>query len=181
MEHLPTDEQILDSLRNNQLEAVFAWAEGKVAPVFQAHCRKFGIGKDDAMGLFRDAVIDFIKKASQPDFQSGGNLEGLLYQMAVFKQINQNRDDKREIDPVKYSHITGWRGYDTEVEAIKNLMKDALHDCLKKLPEKWGKIVMDYYSGYSCGEIAATLGSTEDSVKTTKSKAMKSLKSCIGD
>lgn len=178
MEQFPSDEQILGFIRENRLEPVFDWAQRTVYPGVRVHFAKFNVEQDDAADILQDAFIAFVIKARSPGFQPE-NLAGLFYRICVHKQMNQRRDDDREIDPPKYAAATGWKSHDPEVEAIKNMMKEDLYACLKKLPEPQARIVMDYYSGFSQAEIAAAIGSTENSVKTLKYKAMIALKKCM--
>lgn len=178
MEQFPSDEQILGFIREHRLEPVFDWAMRMVYPSVRVHFARFNVDQDDVADILQDAFIAFVEKTCSPGFQPE-NLAGLLYRICVNRQMKQHRDGGREIDLSKYSVVTGWKDYDPEVEAIKNMMKEYLYACLKKLPESQARIIMDYYSGFSQAEIASAIGSTENSVKALKYKAMVALKKCM--
>lgn len=169
---LPHSSFIPAYIRRGDTAPVFTWAFQTVFPAVRARLARRGIGQAAATELFTDAVLDFIAGFQKNTTLDGQNPAGYLWRICRNKFANQYRARSRALDVAAMEH---WYGAQPDPDTA--LMAEALQARLGRLASSYREIVRLYYfEGMSCAEIALQLGSTPESVKERKYRAIKKLR-----
>lgn len=168
----PGADQIINQIRRGETGAVFSWAFQTVYPTVRARLVRRGIEQSAACELFTDAVLDFIAAAQKNAALDDQNAAGYLWRICRNKHADLHRARSRSLDAVRYSRLFG-----VSPDPDKPLMAGVLHAQMQRLPKSYREILRLYYfEEMSCAEIAGHLGSTADSVKERKCRAIKKLR-----
>lgn len=169
-------EALIRQIRNGETGPFFTWAFREVFPHVRIRLGKKGMPADAASDLFTDAVLDLIGGVQKNNALTGHNLAGYLWRICRNKHADLHREKKRRQSEATYQQ---WVSTPPDLDAA--LMAESLHSQVQRLPSSFQQILTLYYfKGFSCGEIAAVLNSTADSVKERKCRAMKQLRAICG-
>lgn len=166
---------VVDQIRRGDTSGVFTWAFREVFPALRARLMRKGLGSVSVGELFTDAVLDFVSAAQKNTAFDGRNPAGYLWRICLNKHADFHRARNRVPDTGLYVRLSG-----ALPDPDMPLMAGALHAQLRRLPASYREIVRLYYfEEMSCAEIAARLGSTADSVKERKCRAIKRLRAAF--
>lgn len=165
-------ERMIRQIRNGEVDTVFDWAFQEVFPVVRARFGGNGLGITTMHELFTDAVLDLISALQKNADLDGRNLAGYLWRIFRNKRANWYRAAARIPDATLCPWFFG-----TATDPDWVLMTEVLQRQLNQLPASYREIIRLYYfEKLSCAEIATQLGSTAQSVKTRKCRAIQNLR-----
>lgn len=166
---------VVDQIRRGDTSGVFGWAFREVFPALRARLMRKGLDPASVGELFTDAVLDFIAAAQKNTAFDGRNPAGYLWRICLNKHADFHRARSRTLDTGLYFRLFG-----ALPDPDTPLMAGALHAQLRRLPKSYREILRLYYfEELSCAQIAARLGSTADSVKERKCRAIKRLRAAF--
>lgn len=169
------DHPLIQQIRRGETASVFTWAFHEVFPAVRARFGRKGICRTQASELFTDAVLDFIAVFQKNTTLDGQNPAGYLWRICRNKQVDWYRKQARKPDAIRYELLSG---HPSDPDAA--LLAEVLHRHLERLPKSYREIVRLYYfEEMSCMEIARQLGSTADSVKERKCRAIRRLRAAF--
>lgn len=166
---------VVAQIRRGDTSGVFGWAFQEVFPALRVRLTRKGFSPQAVGELFTDAILDFITAVQKNKAFDGQNPAGYLWRICLNKHADFHRARNRVPDTGLYVRLSG-----AMPDPDAPLMAGALHAQLRRLPVSYREIVRLYYfEEMSCAEIAARLGSTADSVKERKCRAIKRLRTAF--
>ncbi len=127
----------------------------------------------DAMDVSQNVFLRAIKHMGKLADMEDGQLKAWLYRVAVNLALDIKRRQKREypVDELPEQESTAL--YDMpEPSAISAEQRRIVREAVERLPDIYREAVMlHYYSGLSCADIAQLTGAAEGTVKSRISRA----------
>ena len=127
----------------------------------------------DAMDVSQNVFLRAIKHMGKLADMEDGQLKAWLYRVAVNLALDIKRKQKREypVDEMPEQESTAL--YDMpEPAAISADQRRIVREAVERLPDIYREAVMlHYYSGLSCADIAQLTGAAEGTVKSRISRA----------
>lgn len=131
-------------------------------------CMRYAKSTEQAEDVLQDGFVKVFTKLK--DFKHDGSLEGWIRRIMVNTSLDQIRKNGKMLGDTNIDDV----GYKIENNAFvfENLMADDLMKMVQAMPEGY-KIVFNMFAieGYSHGEIAETLGISENTSKSQYSRA----------
>lgn len=131
-------------------------------------CMRYAKSTEQAEDVLQDGFVKVFTKLK--DFKHDGSLEGWIRRIMVNTSLDQIRKNAKMLGDTNIDDV----GYKIENNAFvfENLMADDLMKMVQAMPEGY-KIVFNMFAieGYSHGEIAETLGISENTSKSQYSRA----------
>lgn len=131
-------------------------------------CMRYAKSNEQAEDVLQDGFVKVFTKLK--DFKHDGSLEGWIRRIMVNTSLDQIRKNAKMLGDTNIDDV----GYKIENNAFvfENLMADDLMKMVQAMPEGY-KIVFNMFAieGYSHGEIAETLGISENTSKSQYSRA----------
>lgn len=131
-------------------------------------CMRYAKSTEQAEDVLQDGFVKVFTKLK--DFKHDGSLEGWIRRIMVNTSLDQIRKNGKMLGDTNIDDV----GYKIENNAFvfENLMADDLMKMVQAMPEGY-KVVFNMFAieGYSHGEIAETLGISENTSKSQYSRA----------
>lgn len=131
-------------------------------------CMRYAKSTEQAEDVLQDGFVKVFTKLK--DFKHDGSLEGWIRRIMVNTSLDQIRKNGKMLGDTNIDDV----GYKIENNAFvfENLMADDLMKMVQAMPEGY-KIVFNMFAieGYSHGEIAESLGISENTSKSQYSRA----------
>ena len=145
---------------------------------------RYGLSESDCLDTYHDVMISFYENVKEGKLTTlTSSLKTYLFSIGKYSLLNQLKSKKRTTSTETiYPEI--------EIAADQYLEKIELthrQQIIEKAFEQLGKkcrelLTLFYYHGYSIKNIKNTMDyNTDNTVKATKSRCMKSLKSILGE
>jgi RNA polymerase sigma-70 factor (ECF subfamily) len=136
-------------------------------------CMRYTKNTEQAEDILQDGFIKVYGKLK--DFKNEGSLEGWIRRVMVNTALDQIRKNGKQLGEVNIDDV----GYKIENNSftLEKMMAEDLMKLVQSMPEGY-KIVFNMFAieGYSHGEIAKTLGISENTSKSQYSRARTYLK-----
>jgi RNA polymerase sigma-70 factor (ECF subfamily) len=131
-------------------------------------CLRYANSEDQAEDVLQDGFVKVFFKLK--DFKNEGSLEGWIRRIMVNTALDQIRKNSKTLGDTNIDDV----GYKIENNdfIIENMMADDLMKMIHAMPDGY-KVVFNMFAieGYSHGEIAETLGISENTSKSQYSRA----------
>lgn len=131
-------------------------------------CIRYAKSTEQAEDVLQDGFVKVFTKLK--DFKHDGSLEGWIRRIMVNTSLDQIRKNGKMLGDTNIDDV----GYKIENNAFvfESLMADDLMKMVQAMPEGY-KVVFNMFAieGYSHGEIAETLGISENTSKSQYSRA----------
>lgn len=131
-------------------------------------CMRYAKSTEQAEDVLQDGFVKVFTKLK--DFKHDGSLEGWIRRIMVNTSLDQIRKNGKMLGDTNIDDV----GYKIENNAFvfENMMADDLMKMVQAMPEGY-KVVFNMFAieGYSHGEIAETLGISENTSKSQYSRA----------
>ncbi len=127
----------------------------------------------DAMDVSQNVFLRAIKHMGKLAAMEDGQLKAWLYRVAVNLALDIKRKQKREypVDELPEQESAALQDM-PEPSAISAEQRRTVREAIERLPDIYREAVMlHYYSGLSCADIAALTGAAEGTVKSRISRA----------
>ena len=136
-------------------------------------CMRYTKNTEQAEDILQDGFIKVFNKLK--DFKNEGSLEGWIRRVMVNTALDQIRKNGKLLGDINIDDV----GYKIENNAftLEKMMAEDLMKLVRSMPEGY-KVVFNMFAieGYSHGEIAKTLGISENTSKSQYSRARTYLK-----
>ena len=136
-------------------------------------CMRYTKNTEQAEDILQDGFIKVYGKLK--DFKNEGSLEGWIRRVMVNTALDQIRKNGKQLGEVNIDDV----GYKIENNSftLEKMMAEDLMKLVQSMPEGY-KVVFNMFAieGYSHGEIAKTLGISENTSKSQYSRARTYLK-----
>jgi RNA polymerase sigma factor (sigma-70 family) len=136
-------------------------------------CMRYTKNTEQAEDILQDGFIKVFNKLK--DFKNEGSLEGWVRRVMVNTALDQIRKNGKLLGNINIDDV----GYKIENNAftLEKMMAEDLMKLVQSMPEGY-KVVFNMFAieGYSHGEIAKTLGISENTSKSQYSRARNYLK-----
>jgi RNA polymerase sigma-70 factor (ECF subfamily) len=136
-------------------------------------CMRYTKNTEQAEDILQDGFIKVFNKLK--DFKNEGSLEGWVRRVMVNTALDQIRKNGKLLGDINIDDV----GYKIENNAftLEKMMAEDLMKLVQSMPEGY-KVVFNMFAieGYSHGEIAKTLGISENTSKSQYSRARTYLK-----
>jgi RNA polymerase sigma-70 factor (ECF subfamily) len=136
-------------------------------------CMRYTKNTEQAEDILQDGFIKVFNKLK--DFKNEGSLEGWVRRVMVNTALDQIRKNGKLLGDINIDDV----GYKIENNAftLEKMMAEDLMKLVQSMPEGY-KVVFNMFAieGYSHGEIAKTLGISENTSKSQYSRARNYLK-----
>ncbi|MDP4797933.1 MAG: RNA polymerase sigma factor [Crocinitomicaceae bacterium] len=131
-------------------------------------CLRYAKNEEQAEDVLQDGFIKVFGKLK--DFKSEGSLEGWIRRIMVNTALDQIRKNNKQLGDTNIDDV----GYKIENNdfIVEKMMAEDLMKMVQAMPDGY-KVVFNMFAieGYSHGEIADTLGISENTSKSQYSRA----------
>lgn len=131
-------------------------------------CLRYAKNEEQAEDVLQDGFVKVFGKLK--DFKSEGSLEGWIRRIMVNTALDQIRKNNKQLGDTNIDDV----GYKIENNdfIVEKMMADDLMKMVQAMPDGY-KVVFNMFAieGYSHGEIADTLGISENTSKSQYSRA----------
>jgi RNA polymerase sigma factor (sigma-70 family) len=131
-------------------------------------CLRYAKNEEQAEDVLQDGFVKVFGKLK--DFKSEGSLEGWIRRIMVNTALDQIRKNNKQLGDTNIDDI----GYKIELNdfIVEKMMAEDLIKMVQAMPDGY-KVVFNLFAieGYSHGEIAETLGISENTSKSQYSRA----------
>ena len=181
----PSDQLLFDSLKNGS-ETAFTAVYENSRDLFLNFGRKYNLSDDDLLDVYQDAYIAFYE-----NIQSGklvelkSTISTYLISIGKYKIMERMRKNSKKVNHeglLSLVHEVDHEVEDFEIEPEElSIEQKVLQLYFETLGEKCQEILkMFYYKNYNIKQIMVEGGyNSENVVKATKSRCMKTLKDAI--
>lgn len=127
----------------------------------------------DAKDVAQNVFLRAIRHMNKLTAMENGQLRAWLYRVAVNLALDIKRRQKREYPVDELPERESTALYDMpEPSAISADQRRMVRQAIERLPHIYSEAVMlHYYSGMTCAQIAALTGATEGTIKSRISRA----------
>ena len=181
----PSDQLLLDSLKNGSETAFTAVYEDN-RDLFLNFGRKYSLGDEDLLDVYQDAYIAFyenIRSGKLVELKS--TISTYLISIGKYKIMERLRKNNKKVKGESILNLVHEvdhevEEFELEKQELSNQQK-VLQLYFETLGEKCQEILkMFYYKNYSVKQIMVEGGyNSENVVKATKSRCMKTLKDAV--
>lgn len=151
-------------------------AMSKLRQDIEIHVRQKGGSSDDAVMVFHDSIISFVKRVfSDRDFELEGSVDGYIFGIARYLWLGELRKKNKNSQVLEANQAVDAQSniWDTILSEDRRIL---LKEVMQKLGKNCKSVLMYWAGGYSMQEIADLLGyKSEGMVRKKKHNCWKSL------
>jgi RNA polymerase sigma factor (sigma-70 family) len=172
-----TEEELLCGIRIRDKE-VLAYINKAYRPTLRLLIMRMGGSRNDAQDLFQEAIIELMKKTSDPLFKPDYSIKTLLCAIGKNKWKNRLRTLNREVPYRPEQHDPLTEPLFPEAQDL-NLYEQLFWNTFRELPKSCKEILLLSFRNIKNSEIARILGRTHGYIRKRKSACTRKMREQI--